>query len=212
MRNWSTRRPATTYAADRFEPSRGGDFYRPGRNESGDIVKALGMTPTASETQRIACSPTANLEAYDYYLRGEQAARTGRASDLREALDFYAKAVALDPNFAEAFAADARAAVNIWRNNLDDERVAKRAGAQAKPGEERWAGAAIEPGFVGSLCADARHSSEAVDERASEEAIESARARCGAGAGRCRGACRAWVRLPGRRPICRSTLLQSTQR
>ena len=64
---------------------------------SRDIVKALGMTPTASETQRIARPPTANLEAYDYYLRGEQAARTGRASALREALDFYARAVALDP-------------------------------------------------------------------------------------------------------------------
>jgi adenylate cyclase len=86
---------------------------------SRDIVKSLGMTPTAAETQRIARPPTANLEAYDYYLRGEQAARTGRASALREALDFYARAVALDPDFAEAFAADARAAVNVWRSNLD---------------------------------------------------------------------------------------------
>ena len=58
---------------------------------SRDIVKALGMKPTALETQRIARPPTANLEAYDYYLRGEQAARTGRPSALREALDFYAK-------------------------------------------------------------------------------------------------------------------------
>ena len=86
---------------------------------SRDIIKSLGLTPTASETQRIARPPTANLEAYDYYLRGEQAARTGRASALREALDFYAKAVALDPDFAAAFAADARAAVNVWRDNLD---------------------------------------------------------------------------------------------
>ena len=87
---------------------------------SRDIVKSLGMTPTALETQRMARPPTANLEAYDYYLRGEQAARTGRPAALREALDFYAKAVALDPSFAEAFAADARTAVNIWRNNYDD--------------------------------------------------------------------------------------------
>ena len=87
---------------------------------SRDIVKALGLTPTVSETQRIARPPTANLEAYDYYLRGEQAARTGRASALREALDFYARAVALDPSFAEAFAADARTTVYIWRNEYDD--------------------------------------------------------------------------------------------
>ena len=84
---------------------------------SRDIVESLGMTPTALEKQRLARPPTANLEAYDYYLRGEQAARSGRPAALREALDFYAKAVALDPYFAEAYAADARTAVNIWRNS-----------------------------------------------------------------------------------------------
>ena len=105
--------------ADRFE--RGvAEVFAVQDEMSRDIVKSLGMTPTVSETKRIARPPTANLEAYDYYLRGEQAARTGRASDLREALDFYARAVALDSHFAEAFAADARAAVNIWRNEYDD--------------------------------------------------------------------------------------------
>ncbi len=87
---------------------------------SRDIVKSLGIKPTASEAERMARPPTANLEAYDDYLRGEQAARTGRPSALREALGFYAKAVALDPSFAQAFAADARTAVYIWRNSLDD--------------------------------------------------------------------------------------------
>jgi adenylate cyclase len=104
--------------ADRFD-RRAAEVFAVQDEMSRGIVKALGMTPTASETERIGRPPTANLEAYDYYLRGKQAARTGRASALREALDFYTRAVALDPNFAEAFAADARAAVNIWRNNLD---------------------------------------------------------------------------------------------
>ena len=104
--------------ADRFDRG-AAEVFAVQDEMSRDIIKSLGMTPTASETQRIARPPTTNLEAYDYYLRGEQAARTGRASGLREALDFYARAVALDPDFAEAFAADARAAVNIWRNNLD---------------------------------------------------------------------------------------------
>jgi adenylate cyclase len=104
--------------ADRFDRG-AAEVFAIQDEMSRDIIKSLGMTPTASETQRIARPPTANLEAYDYYLRGEQAARTGRASALREALDFYARAVALDPDFAEAFAADARAAVNVWRNNLD---------------------------------------------------------------------------------------------
>ena len=68
----------------------------------------------------MARPPTANLEAYDYYLRAEQAARTGRRDRLREALLLYDKAEELDPTFAEAFAADARTTVYIWRLNFND--------------------------------------------------------------------------------------------
>ena len=66
----------------------------------------------------MARPPTANLEAYDYYLRAEQAARTGERAGLREALALYDKAEELDPAFAEAFAADARTTVYIWRAQL----------------------------------------------------------------------------------------------
>lgn len=81
------------------------------------IVEALGVRPTESEQEQLARPPTANLEAYDHYLRGEQAERTGL---LREALQLYAKATTLDPSFADAYAADARTAVDIWRNVFDD--------------------------------------------------------------------------------------------
>ncbi|WP_202329951.1 BTAD domain-containing putative transcriptional regulator [Mesorhizobium sp. L-8-3] len=81
------------------------------------IVEALGVWPTGSEQEQLARPPTANLEAYDYYLRGEQAARTGL---LREALQLYTKATMLDLAFADAYAADARTAVDIWRNVFDD--------------------------------------------------------------------------------------------
>ena len=104
--------------ADRFDRG-AADVFAVQDEMSRDIVKSLGMKPTVLETARMARPPTSNLEAYDDYLRGEQAARTGRPATLREALDFYAKAVALDPSFAEAYAADARTAVNVWRNNYD---------------------------------------------------------------------------------------------
>ena len=81
------------------------------------IVEALGVQPTASEQGQLARPPTANLEAYDYYLRGEQAERTGL---LREALQLYTKATTLDPSFAEAYAADARTAVYVWRLDYDN--------------------------------------------------------------------------------------------
>jgi TolB-like protein/Flp pilus assembly protein TadD len=81
------------------------------------IVEALGVRPTQSEQKRLARPPTANLEAYDYYLRGEQAART---SLWRDALQLYTRATTLDPAFADAYAADAHAAVEIWRGVEDD--------------------------------------------------------------------------------------------
>ena len=103
-------------------------------------------------------------------MRGEQAARTGRASDLREALDFYARAVALDPHFAEAFAADARAAVNIWRNNLDS--VLQSALARKRAYEN--AGRALQLNPELSLPYAMLAILQVVDERY-EEAIELAR-------------------------------------
>ena len=87
---------------------------------SREIAKALGVQASAAESERMARPPTHNLEAYDYYLRAEQAARTGRRAGLREALALYDKAEELDPAFAEAFAADARTTVYIWRASFDD--------------------------------------------------------------------------------------------
>ena len=72
------------------------------------------------EPQKPEPPPTNNLEAYDNYLRAEKAARTGFRPQLREALRLYEKAMALDPSFAQAFAADARLAAYILRNNYDD--------------------------------------------------------------------------------------------
>ena len=86
----------------------------------GHIVSALAIKLTAVEEKQIARVPTENLEAYDYYLRAEQAARAGFRPQLRQALQLYEKAFALDPTFAEAFAADARTAAYVMRNDYDD--------------------------------------------------------------------------------------------
>jgi adenylate cyclase len=105
--------------ADRFDRDHAGVFAVQDEM-SRDIAKALGMQPSATESARMARPPTANLEAYDYYLRAEQAARTGERARLREALTLFDKAEELDPAFAEAFAADARTTVYIWHANLND--------------------------------------------------------------------------------------------
>ncbi|WP_192249110.1 adenylate/guanylate cyclase domain-containing protein [Mesorhizobium caraganae] len=87
---------------------------------SGEIAKALGMQPSAAESERMARPPTNNLEAYDYYLQAETASRNVLQAGLREALALYEKAEGLDPAFAEAFAADARTTVYIWREAFND--------------------------------------------------------------------------------------------
>lgn len=87
---------------------------------SREVATALGVQPSAMESERMARPPTSNLEAYDYYLRAEQAARSGGGSGLRKALALYEKAEEVDTAFAEAFAADALTSVYVWRAGFDD--------------------------------------------------------------------------------------------
>jgi adenylate cyclase len=105
--------------ADRFD-RKASEVFAVQDEISREIVKSLGMEPTIPETERMARPPTADLEAYDYYLRAEQVARQGVRTELKGALQLYDKAIELDPAFAEAYAADARTAVYIWRSTFDD--------------------------------------------------------------------------------------------
>ncbi|ARO29121.1 adenylate cyclase family 3 protein [Rhizobium sp. NXC14] len=105
--------------ANRFDRS-GADVFAVQDAMSRQIANALGLELTPSEVERIARPPTANLEAYDYYLRAEQAARTGRRSRMLEALALFDKAEELDSGFAEAFASDAHASAFVWRSAYDD--------------------------------------------------------------------------------------------
>ncbi|OWW02308.1 guanylyl cyclase [Rhizobium sp. R72] len=133
------------------------------------IADALGLKLTRSETERIARPPTANLEAYDYYLRAEQAARTGRRSRMLEALALFDKAEALDSKFAEAFAADAHASSFIFRMTYDD--VLQSALARKRAYEKASRALTLDPGLPSPYAVLAIM--QAVDRRY-EQAITSA--------------------------------------
>ncbi|OHV81401.1 adenylate/guanylate cyclase domain-containing protein [Ensifer sp. LCM 4579] len=137
---------------------------------SRQIAEALGLELTRSETERIARPPTANLEAYDNYLRAEQATRTGRPSQLLEALALFDKAEALDPGFAEAFAADARTTAYVWRNAFDD--VLQSALARRRAYDKASRALALDPDLSSPYAVLAVIQ---VVERRYEEAIASAR-------------------------------------
>jgi adenylate cyclase len=70
------------------------------------IVSALSVTLSPRDQSRVAAAaPTKNIEAYEYYLRGRQAIDSaGGFRSLSLAYWSLEKAVALDPNFAEAYA------------------------------------------------------------------------------------------------------------
>jgi TolB-like protein/tetratricopeptide (TPR) repeat protein len=71
------------------------------------VAQSLGGALGAGEERRLSEKPTQNLEAYDAFLKGEGAANDLAATDppsLHKAIGFYEQAVALDPEFAQAWA------------------------------------------------------------------------------------------------------------
>ncbi|MGH6932868.1 MAG: tetratricopeptide repeat protein, partial [Dongiaceae bacterium] len=79
----------------------------------GRIVEALSVRLTESERKQISRLPTRNLEAYDAYTRAEQKVYNLTQESLGEALSLYQRAIALDPQFADAYAGYARALVDV---------------------------------------------------------------------------------------------------
>ncbi|MGI9503248.1 MAG: tetratricopeptide repeat protein, partial [Geminicoccaceae bacterium] len=79
------------------------------------IISTMSVHLTAAERSELDRIPTANLEAYDNYLRAEQeGVYFTDVESYRRALSYYQRAIELDPNFAEAHAGIARIAVDVW--------------------------------------------------------------------------------------------------
>src|SRR5678816_1282670 len=77
------------------------------------VAEALNVALAPPEAARLAQKPTTSLDAYDEFLKGEQITQSLGTSDaivLARGLEHYAKAVALDSNFLQAWSAVARAA------------------------------------------------------------------------------------------------------
>jgi TolB-like protein/DNA-binding winged helix-turn-helix (wHTH) protein/Tfp pilus assembly protein PilF len=68
------------------------------------LVSALPVKLSEAERQRLARRYTRNLDAYDYFLRGQAALLTRGREDNERAKEMYRKALALDPAFARAYA------------------------------------------------------------------------------------------------------------
>jgi len=78
------------------------------------IVYALSIKLTQKEKEQLVRKYTESLEAYDYYLRGEKSLYKYSVEENEKARPMFQKAIDLDPNFAQAYAAYAMASYYIW--------------------------------------------------------------------------------------------------
>ncbi|HET6796233.1 MAG TPA: hypothetical protein VFH40_03655, partial [Gemmatimonadales bacterium] len=88
------------------------DVFQVQADIAGRVAGALGVALGAGERQTLTERPTANLDAYDAYLKGEQVSAglsTAGLPPLQQAITHYARAVALDSGFAPAWAQLSRA-------------------------------------------------------------------------------------------------------
>jgi TolB-like protein/Tfp pilus assembly protein PilF len=68
------------------------------------IAKALKVMLTEQEKRAIQKAPTADVQAYDYYLRGRQSFYLFRKKGFDSARQMFARATVIDPNYARAYA------------------------------------------------------------------------------------------------------------
>jgi adenylate cyclase len=69
------------------------------------VVGAAAVKLTRAEQERILAKPTNNLAAYEYVLRGREAFSQETRDDNDEASELFQRAIDLDPNYADAYAA-----------------------------------------------------------------------------------------------------------
>ena len=121
--------------ADRFEGDLADVFALQDRvTES--VVGVIAPRLEQAEIERAKRKPTESLGAYDYFLRGMAAFHRFSRADNAEALALFAKAVELDPDYAAAYAMEARCymqrkgfgwVVNREREIAEVRRLARRA-------------------------------------------------------------------------------------
>jgi serine/threonine protein kinase/Tfp pilus assembly protein PilF len=105
-----------------------------------NIVKALRVILSEDEKRAIERVPTANVEAYDCYLRGRQYFHQFQKQSLEFARQMFAKAIEIDPTYALAYAGLADSCSVLYTNfdaseaNLSNAETASRRALELDPG------------------------------------------------------------------------------
>ncbi len=77
------------------------------------VVRALGLSTGQGEDRHLVKTSTANVEAYEFYLRGRKLFQKWTRENINLAREMFERAVALDSNFAAAWAGLATAHVHL---------------------------------------------------------------------------------------------------
>jgi len=99
-----------------------------------NIAGALKVMLTDQEKRAIEKAPTANVQAYDYYLRGRQFFHQFRRKSFEYARQMFARAIVIDPGYARAYAGVADCCSHLymyWGGNNDDLKEAEAASRKA---------------------------------------------------------------------------------
>jgi serine/threonine protein kinase/Flp pilus assembly protein TadD len=116
-----------------------------------NIAKALKVVLTEQEKRSIEKAPTADVQAYDYYLRGRQYFHQFRRKSFDYARQMFARAIVIDPNYARAYAAVADCCSNLhmyWGGSNDDVREAEAASRKAVELDDELAEAHVSRGLA----------------------------------------------------------------
>lgn len=116
-----------------------------------NIARALSVMLTEGEKHEIEKTPTRNIQAYDYYLRGRQFFYQMTRKGLESARQMFARAIVLDPGYARAYAgvADCCCFLYIWSDSsLDNLREALSASCRAAGMDPQSAEAHASCGFA----------------------------------------------------------------
>jgi serine/threonine-protein kinase len=91
------------------------DIFQVQSDIAQQVAEALDIALLEPERRALASEPTENIEAYEYYLRGnEYYFQTFLEDDFRIAIGMYEKAIELDPTFALAHAQLSRGHVMMY--------------------------------------------------------------------------------------------------
>jgi adenylate cyclase len=102
------------------------------------IVGALAVTLTRGEEQRLRRRGTANVAAYECWLRARELVTRGTRESVAQSRTMYRRAIEIDPNFAAPHAGLALAGISDYASDW------ARDPAQALDEAERWARRALE--------------------------------------------------------------------